>query len=79
MKQIGIKQLHQELKYITLAVRQGESFEVLKNGKPVFRIEPLKKQPQKKYTIDDFKKLRFRGGGNISQNIDEIVYGVGRQ
>lgn len=74
---IGIKQLHTQLKQITQAVSEGAFFIVVKNSKPVFRIEPLETTATKKYSLQDFKKLQVTGKGkNVSAKIDEIVYGV---
>ena len=75
-KTIGVKQLHQQLDKITRETRQGTSFVVLKHTTPLFRIEPIN-PIQKKYTLDDFKKLQFHSGEkNLSKNIDKIVYGI---
>lgn len=74
---IGIKQLHQELKQITTAVAEGESFIVVRNSQPVFRIEPLEDHTKKKYSLQDFKKIQIKSKEkNLSSKIDEIVYGV---
>lgn len=76
---IGIKQVYTGLKEITEQARRGRSFLVVKNSQPAFRIEPPDEQvsPRKKYTLKDFKRLEFSSGErNLSQRIDEIVYGV---
>jgi prevent-host-death family protein len=72
---VGIKQLHAELKDLPERVANGEEFIVVKNSKPVFKIVPLAPQPQRKYTLEDFKALQFKGGKNLSKNIDKILYG----
>ena len=77
MNTIGIKELHNNLRGITKAAENGQSFTVMKNAKPVFRIEPIKNLA-KKYTLKDFKKLQFRGDKNLSRDIDLIVYGASR-
>ncbi|MBU1519581.1 hypothetical protein KJ973_02740 [Patescibacteria group bacterium] len=72
---IGIKQLHQNLKQITDATMTGQSFLVVKNSKPAFRIEPVQGLNLKKYTLKDFKKLQFKSANkNLSKNIDKILY-----
>jgi len=72
---IGVKQLHKNLKQISEAAMSGESFLIVRNSKPVFRIEPVKKIMKKKYSLDDFKKIQFKSGDkNLSKNIDKIVY-----
>ncbi len=72
---IGIKQLHKQLRQIAEAALQGQSFTVVKNSKPVFKIEPIEQTSVKKYTLDDFKKLQFSiKDKNLSKKIDKIVY-----
>lgn len=75
---IGIKQLHKQLADITQAVKNGESFIVVKHSKPVFKITPLDTSPPpKKYTLKDFEKLQTKGGDpHASKHIDKIVYGI---
>jgi antitoxin (DNA-binding transcriptional repressor) of toxin-antitoxin stability system len=73
---IGIKQLHVDLKSISQRVQNGEEFVVVKNSKPVFRIIPLEEKPVKKYTLKDFESIQFKGGKDLSKNIDKILYGA---
>jgi len=76
---IGIKQLYRQLRQISQATVQGRSFLVVKNSKPVFRIEPIENIPQKRYSLEDFKKIQFTMKNkerNLSKHIDKIVYGV---
>ncbi|MEK7649202.1 MAG: hypothetical protein AAB400_04825 [Patescibacteria group bacterium] len=74
---IGIKQLQTHLKHLTQQVQEGSSFVVVKNSKPVFRIEPIEGAKTKRYTLTDLKKLQFRSGTkNLSKSIDKIIYGV---
>lgn len=74
---IGIKQLQTHLKQLTQQVQAGCSFIVVKNSKPVFRIEPIDGQQVGRYTLADLKRLQFRSGQkNLSKSIDRIVYGV---
>lgn len=70
MENIGIKQLHMNLKKITEDSLRGKSFIVFKNTKPVFRIEPIEKK--KKYKLGDFKSVQFRcADKDLSKNIDK--------
>lgn len=39
------------------------------------RAVEVEKQSKKKYKLSDFKKLLFKGGKDLSQRVDEIVYG----
>lgn len=74
---IGIKQLQTHLKQLTQQVQAGGSFVVVKNSKPVFRIEPIEGQQVKRYTLADLKRIQFRSGQkNLSKSIDKIVYSV---
>lgn len=73
---IGIKQLYRQLAQISEATLRGQSFLVVKNSKPVFRIEPIGDVPDKKYNLSDIKKLRFKGGKNLSKKTDNIIYGL---
>ncbi len=75
---IGVKEFHTNLPKIARAVRRGTSYIVMKHARPLFRIEPMQKDPaHRKYTFEDLMKLRFRNGEkNLSQRVDEIVYGA---
>lgn len=53
----------------------GTDIIITNQDEDVVRITPAKSK--KKWTIEDFKKMRFKGGGkNLSKDIDKIVYGV---
>lgn len=72
---IGVKQLHKDIKRICEATKKGESFLIVRNSKPVFKIEPVRKFSKKKYTINDLWKIRFKSKDkNLSKNIDKILY-----
>jgi antitoxin (DNA-binding transcriptional repressor) of toxin-antitoxin stability system len=73
---IGIKQLHKDLSKISEQAKKGQSFIVVKNSKPVFRIEPMESLGKPRYTLKDFEKIRFKGEKNLSKNIDKILYGA---
>ncbi len=74
---IGIKQLHKNLEQISEAVAKGKSFLIVRNSRPIFKIEPVEKFPKKKYTIDNLWKIRFRSKNrNLSKNIDKILYNL---
>lgn len=72
---IGIRELHQNLKRISNAAMRGKIFTVVRNSKPVFRIEPIVQSNRGKYTLADLAKIRFKGDKNLSRNIDRILYG----
>ena len=71
---IGIRELHKKLKEVSEATLSGNSFVVVRNTKPVFRIEPYKIEKKNRYTLKDFEKIRFKGGKNLSKNIDKIIW-----
>ena len=72
---IGVKQLYKDFKKITQRSLKGQSFLVVRNSKPIFRIEPIKKSEGKKYALDDAKKMQFIvKDKNLSKKIDKIVY-----
>ncbi|MFH1522472.1 MAG: hypothetical protein ABIE43_01475 [Patescibacteria group bacterium] len=72
---IGIKQLHKQLKQIAEATLKGQSFTVVKNSKPVFKIEPIEETGIKKYTLADFGSVQFDGKDkDLSKKIDSILY-----
>ena len=74
---ITVRELHQDLPRIAAKVKRGQRFIVVKHAVPLFSIgpaiEPLEK-PQ--YTMADFAKIQFKGGKNLSRDIDKILYGV---
>ena len=79
-KIIGIKQLQTQLKNIADETLKGKSFTVVRNSQPVSKIEPIVQLQQKKYTLKDLINLQeevgFKGGKNLSKEIDRIVYGI---
>ena len=76
-KIIGIRELHRNLKRVSEAVKRGQSFVVLRNATPIFRIEPLSVvKTGKKYTLADFRHAEFFGPKDLSERIDEFVYGI---
>jgi len=70
---IGIKELHRNLKRVADAAQKGASYTVVRDSKPVFRIEPIKIKAKTR-TIDDFLALKFKGDADLSKRVDEIVY-----
>ncbi len=74
MKIIGIKQLHKNLKKVSDATAVGQSFLVVKNSKPVFKISPIDGGEGKSYTLGDFGKLQFSSDKNLSKEVDKTVY-----
>lgn len=78
-KIIGVKQLYKNLKTISEETLNGHSFIVVKNSKPVFKIEPINQDilKKKKYNMADFKKIQFKSKyKNLSKDIDKIVYNL---
>lgn len=76
---IGVKELHKQLRQVSKAALQGQSFLVVRNSKPVFRIEPVEHIAERKYSLKDFEKLQFSmrdKDENLSKKIDEILYEI---
>ena len=74
---IGIKQLQRSLKKVADAAGRGETFTVVRDSKPVFRIELILEHGIKKYTKKDLLSIRFNSGEkDLSKRVDEIVYGA---
>lgn len=72
---IGIKQLYTQLKQISQETVKGNSFIVVRNSKPVFRIEPISNVKENKYNFSDLKGLQFKcSDKNLSKKIDKIMY-----
>jgi hypothetical protein len=72
---IGIKQLYTNLKEITDKAMKGDTFLVIKNSKPAFRIEPVDHVCEQKYNLKDFQEAQFKvEDKNLSKKIDEIIY-----
>lgn len=74
---IGIKQLHKDLRKISLATKKGQSFVVFKHSEALFRIEPILPFSKKPYNLADLKNIQFFSGDrNLSKKIDKTVYGL---
>ena len=74
---IGIKELQGNLKRVADAAQRGETFTVVRDSKPVFRIEPIVGRKTGKYTLKDLLSIRFNSGEkNLSKRIDKILYGA---
>jgi len=69
---IGVRELHRRLREISDDTLSGRSFIVVRNTRPVFRIEPYREE-NKKYSLEDLKKISFKGGKNLSRDIDKII------
>jgi antitoxin (DNA-binding transcriptional repressor) of toxin-antitoxin stability system len=72
---INIRELHSQLKRIYGETLRGRSFVVIKNAKPVFRIEPVSKEGPRKYTLRDIERIQFKSGRRkLSKEIDNMLY-----
>ena len=59
---IGIKELHRNLKRVADAAVKGKSFTVVRDSKPVFKIEPIGVSGTKSKrtgTLDDFLESKI--------------------
>ncbi len=76
-KMIGVKHLQTRFSEVTRAVQKGESFIVMKHTQPLFRIEPVTKKEQPRYTINDLMSIKFKSRDkNLSKKIDTYLYNV---
>jgi len=74
---LGVKELYKNLNKIAQRAEKGEVFTIVKRSKPIFQLIPYKAmEKKKKYTIQDFLRLQFKGGGKISKQVDKIAYGI---
>jgi antitoxin (DNA-binding transcriptional repressor) of toxin-antitoxin stability system len=74
-KILGIKELQLNLKRVADAAQKGQSFTIVRDSKPVFTIEPVKDEGRSG-TWEEFRKaVSFKGEKDLSQRVDEIVYG----
>lgn len=73
---LGVKELHQKMKWISERVLEGQEFLVMKSSKPIFKIVPCEVKKRKgKTTLQDFLKLSSKTGDkNLSKNMDTILY-----
>lgn len=77
-KTITVRELHNSLPKIAARVAKGQSYVVTRYAKTLFRIEPdvpVEKE-KKTYTLDDILAIKFKGGKNLSRDIDKVVYGI---
>lgn len=77
-KTITVRELHNSLPKIAARVAKGQSYVVTRYAKTLFRIEPEipAEKDRKTYTLEDILAIKFKGGRNLSRDIDKIVYGV---
>jgi antitoxin (DNA-binding transcriptional repressor) of toxin-antitoxin stability system len=74
---IGVKHLQTKFAAVARAAQRGQSFLVMKHTTPLFRIEPVEKRQEPRYTIDDLKAIRFTSRDrNLSKKIDAYLYNV---
>ncbi|MBI4252568.1 hypothetical protein HY623_00080 [Candidatus Uhrbacteria bacterium] len=74
---IGVKHLQTRFKDVARAAQKGQSFLVMKHTTPLFRIEPVTKKKEPRYTIDDIMTIRFTSRDrNLSKKIDTYLYNV---
>ena len=77
---LNVRDLARNMRKVTSAVERGQSFTVLRNGKSVFRIEPVGEDDasaqQPFLSLTDLEQAQFEGPRDLSKHIDEVVYGV---
>ena len=76
-KKIGMRELGRNLSRISHEAAMGNRFLVTKNNKTIFRIEPENEIKKKIFTSADLTRASVATGDpNLSQKVDEIVYGT---
>lgn len=76
-KKIGTRELLRYIKKIKAAVKNGQEFEVHDRATPLFRIVPIEAAPGPQYTFADLAALQFSTDEpNLSQQVDDVVYGT---
>ncbi len=74
---LNIRDVQRNLKSIADKVQRGASFMVFRNSKPIMKIVPIHKAGAARTAHEAFRTLRFKSKkGNLSQRIDDIVYGL---
>jgi antitoxin (DNA-binding transcriptional repressor) of toxin-antitoxin stability system len=73
-QQISIRDFSRNMPSYRRRVRAGESFVVMNQKVADFVVSPAPKK--KKYTMKDMLAFTFKGGKNLSMEVDEIVYGT---
>jgi hypothetical protein len=66
--------MRNNVKYNNL-VLSGRAFVLTNRNQEIGTFIP-QLEKKKKYGLADLMKLRFKGGKNLSKNIDKIVYGI---
>jgi hypothetical protein len=69
--------LRNSAKYNRL-VKNGRVFVVTNQNQDEIVLSKADTKKEKKYTMEDILNFRFRGPTDLSENIDEIVYGIKR-
>ncbi len=73
--QIGMREFLRNTKVIKAKVARGQIFEVLERTTPVFRVVPIAPAAARQYQFADLAQFQFSGPADLSQTIDQQIYG----
>lgn len=78
VKRISIREYIRNYKIYNNEVKlTGERIIITNQDNDEVVLSPAdNKKNKRRFTMDDFKPLFFKGGKNLSKNIDKIVYGI---
>ncbi|MBU1036800.1 type II toxin-antitoxin system prevent-host-death family antitoxin [Patescibacteria group bacterium] len=68
---IGLKELRQNMPAYAKKVEKGQSFVVVKQSKPLFKITPLEQESEEWEEVIDFTKIK-RGGVKLDQLLSRL-------
>lgn len=68
---IGLKELRQNIPGFAKKVQNGQSFIVVKQSKPLFKITPLEQETEDWEEVIDFTKIK-KGGVKLSELLSRL-------
>ena len=68
---IGLKDLRQNMASYVTKIKMGESFIVVKQSKPLFKIAPLEEAGETWEEVIDFTKIK-KGGVKLSELLTRL-------
>lgn len=68
---IGLKELRQNMAGYAQKVQKGQSFIVVKQSKPLFKITPLEQEAEEWEEVIDFTKIK-KGGVKLEELLSRL-------
>lgn len=72
---VSVRTLYRELSRIADSVAKGQRFAVTRHSKPIFTVGPVRRTRGARYSLNDLASLQWKGPKDLSQRVDETVYG----